>query len=164
MIKERHIKLAAAIVDNFTNKGTNMSHKVAVDKVEPIIGKSAYFTVKNGEVTELDAAIPENVLFVLNTVKVTQDDKEIVLGKEQDGKRFVPSFELAKSEEEFIVNYFAEATEDQEAIKLRGVVNIVSKTISVTGEGFETAEVEMIEFGQAPAPEVAEEPTKENDE
>jgi hypothetical protein len=156
VIKEEHIKMAAAIVDNFTNKETTMSHKVNVEKAELIIGTSTLFSVKNGEVTPLEVAIPENVMFVLNTVKVTQDDKEIVLGKDQDGKRFVPSFELAKSAEEFIVNYFAEATEDQAAIKLRGTVNIADKTISLTGEGWETAEVEMIEFAQQDAPESAE--------
>ncbi|AEV89520.1 hypothetical protein OBP_083 [Pseudomonas phage OBP] len=156
MIKEEHIKAAAAIVDNLTQKGTTMSHKVAVDNVEPIIGKSTFYTVKNGEVTPITEDLPSNVIFILNCIKVTQDDKEIVLGKEQDGKRFVPSFELSKSETEFIINYFAEATEDQPAIKLRGTVDLETRTISITGEGFETAEVEVVEFAQQDAPEATE--------
>ena len=123
-----------------------MQHKVAVEMAELIIGTSTLFSVKNGEVIPLEGTIPENVMFILNTIKVTQDDKEIVLGKGQDGKRFVPSFDQAKSAEEFIVNYFAEATEDQPVIKLRGTINITDKTICLTGEGWEIAEVEMIEY------------------
>lgn len=123
-----------------------MSHKVAVDKVNLIIGKSTFYTVKNGEVSTLQENLPDNVVFILNSIKVTEDDKEIVLGKEQNGKRFVPSFELGNSGKEFIINYFAEATEDQPAIKLRGVVNTETMDISITGEGFEYAEVEVCEY------------------
>lgn len=133
-----------------------MGHNVSVAKLEPIIGKSTFYNVKNGEVHAIEENLPSNVIFILNLVRVSSDDKDIVLGQEQDGKRFVPSFELAKSEKEFIINYFAEATEEQPAIKLRGVIDIETNTISLTGEGFESGEVEIVEYLEVDAPASAE--------
>lgn len=118
----------------------------SVEMRELAPGEVKSIKVKNGEVTTIPFPIPQDVIFTLNSVSVTAGDKEIVLGKEQDGKRFVPSFELAKSAEEFIVNYFAEATDDQPAIKLRGLVSLADHTVSFTGEGFEEAVLEVTEY------------------
>lgn len=129
-----------------------MANEMNIENVNRVVpkGEPTKYTIKRGETLTLDN-VPQNALFML--VYINDGSEGIDIGLENGGRRFVPTFDQKKAENELIVqwsnlgqNAEPEARANNSVIKLRGHVIKDLGTISINGEGFESVEIEMYEY------------------
>lgn len=126
--------------------------KMKVEDVKRLesAGMVKKITVNCGETVVLDD-LPENALFLM--VFINDGGDGIDIGLPNGGRRFVPTFDQAKADNELIVqwNNLAMQSEDNDLpidnpIKIRGHVIKDLGTLSINGEGFESVDIEIHEY------------------
>lgn len=123
-----------------------------IENVNRIIpkGEPKKYTIKCGETLVLED-LPKNALFML--VYINDGSEGLDIGLDNGGRRFVPTFDQKKAENELIVqwsnlgqNAEPEARANTGVIKIRGHVIKDLGTISINGEGFESVDIEIYEY------------------
>lgn len=117
------------------------------------IKNSKSYTVAIDVPFVVEEGFPENAAIVLTFINGAAEGHDV--GMPNGGRRFVPTFEATKSGEEQILAWSnliesRDEPEGEPVIKIKAVANLKDKTLSVTGEGFIDATIEVIEF-EAPA-------------
>ncbi|QYN80013.1 hypothetical protein PQD71_gp120 [Kosakonia phage Kc263] len=130
-----------------------MAKKMKVEDVNRLtpVGAAKKYTVKRGETLVIEDQLPENALFLL--VYINDGMEGIDIGMPNGGRRFVPTFDQAKADNELIVqwsnlgvNAEPEERANDNLIKIRGHVIKDLGTISINGEGFESVDIEVYAY------------------
>lgn len=112
-----------------------------IDKVE-IIGEPLVFTIEKGETLIPHENFPTHSIIELSEIHVGGDEG-IILEK---GRRFVPSFDKDRTEEEHIMAWSNRDEEGHERAFVKGMFHIPTNMLTISGEGFEKIVIKVYEY------------------
>lgn len=115
-----------------------------IDKVETI-GEPLVFTIEKGETLLPGENFPANSIIELSEVHVGNEEGVVFV----KGRRFVPSFDNSKTEEEQILAWSNKDEEGHDRVFVSGKFHIPTNALTVTGEGFEKIVVKVYEYRPA---------------
>lgn len=124
-----------------------MAEQVKVENVSRLIptGPVKKYTIKLGEMLVLDPEdVPENILIIMTFINTGSEGMEI--GLPDGGRRFVPTFSAADADNELIIKWGNPCINDElpeNIIKVKGHFIKDLGTLTISGEGFESVEVEI---------------------
>lgn len=127
----------------------------SMPELEPddVIIDSICYNVERDKKFTIPDPLPEKVSFWINGYTLGESDPYVCLGPRM--RKFVRSFDSKKQDHEYILAWSSEAGADLNKDKepnmvIHGVINTLEKTISITGRGFASIEVEMHIWGKKP--------------
>lgn len=112
-----------------------------IDKVE-VVGEPQIFTIEKGETLLPGKNFSPNSIIELSEVHVGNEEGVVFL----KGRRFVPSFDKSKTEEEQILGWSNKDEEGHDRVFVSGKFHIPTSTLTVTGEGFEKIVIKVYEY------------------
>lgn len=112
-----------------------------IDKVETI-GEALVFTIEKGETLLPSENFPANSIIELSEVHVGNEEGVVFV----KGRRFVPSFDSSKTEEEQILAWSNKDEEGHDRVFVSGKFHIPTNALTITGEGFEKIIIKVYEY------------------
>jgi len=116
-------------------------HVENIDNVETV-GEPLVFTIEKGETLLPSENFPTHSIIELSEVHVGGEEG-VVFAK---GRRFVPSFDKNKTEEEQILAWSNKDEEGHDRVFVSGKFHIPTNALTVTGEGFEKIVIKVYEY------------------
>lgn len=109
-----------------------------------LIGEPESYTVNCGEMLVMDKKLPPQSVFVLADIHGIPEGTVVTLGNH---RRFIPTFETAKSQNEYLVAWDSPEQDDEgkPLVRIRGHIIKDLGTINMTGWGYEKVDVHVYE-------------------